>query len=291
MKILTLKIQMTPKKAETLKAKFLDDNCYDTLIQEDCDAYDINGNLLFRFRKNVIPFDLLKSGYDAFKGAIKKSHGRGLASGEYHNVIKKDGTLSKFDISPTVDSGNVGFMDARPGIGITAVCRKTAFAQDYFDKYKQGIPFVNCIDNYYQALCPEHYKKQIAIANGTNSNYRIGKTSFTTVTVNKNFQTAVHKDGGDFPQGFGNLCVYREGTYDGCYFVLPEYRVAIDLQNGDILFTDVHKFHGNTPFKNTSEDYLRVSFVMYYREMMYKCKQPINELNNIKQRETGYLTL
>lgn len=291
MKILKLKCQLKPKEAELLKAKFLDDNSYDTLVQEDCDAYDSNGNILFKFRKNTIPPDILKGGYNAFKDAITKSHGRGLASGEYINPIKKDGTISKFDISPTVDSGNVGFMDARPGIGITAVCRKTAFAKDYFEKYKQGIPFVECIDEKYKDLCPNHYAKQISIANGTNANYRIGKTAFTTVTVNKNFQTAVHKDYGDFPQGFGNLCVYRQGTYDGCYFVLPEFKVAIDMHNSDMLFVDVHRWHGNTPFKNMSEDYLRVSFVMYYREMMYKCRQPIDELKNIKQRETGYLTL
>jgi hypothetical protein len=170
-------------------------------------------------------------------------------------------------------------------------CRKTAFARQHFEKYKQGIPFVECIDSKYKELCPEHYAKQIAIAKGTNRNYRIADTSFTTVTVNRNFQTAVHKDAGDYPDGFGNLCVYRQGTYDGSYFVLPEYRVAIDLYNGDLLFADVHRWHGNTPFRNCSEDYMRVAFVMYYREYMYLCKQPKDELQAIKQKETGFLTL
>jgi len=30
---------------------------------------------------------------------------------------------------------------------------------------------------------------------------------------------------------------------------------------------------------------------MYYREYMYKCKQPSEELKKIKQDKTGYLTL
>ncbi len=77
----------------------------------------------------------------------------------------------------------------------------------------------------------------------------------------------------------------------GGYFCLPEYRVAIDMHNEDILFADVHKWHGNTEFTGCSEDWLRIAFVMYYREYMYKCKSPKEELQSIKQKETGFLKL
>lgn len=140
-------------------------------------------------------------------------------------------------------------------------------------------------------MCPEHYAKQIAIANGTNRNYVINDTSFTTVTVNKNFRTAVHQDAGDYPDGFGNLIAYREGDWTGGYFCLPQYKVAIDLQNTDILFVDVHKWHGNTDFINTDDNFLRISFVLYYREYMYKCSQPQEELQKMKMEKTGYLNL
>jgi hypothetical protein len=276
------------KGAEDLKGKFLDKNSYDLLITNDCDGYDLHGNLLFRYRKNAIPFDLLKSGYESFKDSITLTDGRGMASGSSHKRIRKDGSVSNITFGNKVYSGNVGYMDAG---AMVHYCRKTAFARDYFDKFKEGIPFVEYIDKKYEELCPDHYKKQIAIAKGTNRNYRIADTSFTTVTVNRNFQTAVHKDAGDFPEGFGNLIVYREGDYKGSYFCLPEYRVAIDMQNCDILFADVHKWHGNTPFIDCSEDYMRIAFVMYYREYMYKCKQPKEELQKIKQKETGFLTL
>jgi hypothetical protein len=103
--------------------------------------------------------------------------------------------------------------------------------------------------------------------------------------------TAVHKDSGDLPQGFGNLCIYREGKYKGGFFCLPQYRIAIDLKNRDMLFVDVHKWHGNTPFNAVSEDALRIAFVMYYREYMYKCKSPAEELLNTKVQETGYWRL
>jgi hypothetical protein len=287
MKTIKLK-NFYPSGAAHLKSKFLTNKDFDILITEDCDAFDLYGNLLFKFRKNAIPFDILKQGYEAFKGSIQLTDGRGAASGSSHKRIRKDGSISNITIGNKVHSGNVGFMDSNAMI---PYCRQTNFAKNYFDDYKNGIPFVEYVDKKYKELCPAYYEKQIAISRGTNINYRISDTAFTTVTVNKNFQTAVHQDSGDYRDGFGNLIVYREGSYDGAYFCLPEYRVAIDLHNTDILFADVHSWHGNTNFYNCSEDYLRISFVMYYRENMIKCKQPSDELKYIKQAKNGFLTL
>lgn len=288
MQTLTAKKYLTGKQGEKLKGSFLTEEAFDTLVTEDTDCVDENGKLLFKFRKGVIPMGTLKLGYESFKDSIVLTDGRGVSSGSSHKRIRKDGTVSNITIGNKVYSGNVGYMDAS---AMVHYCRKTAFAREYFDKFTQGIPFVECVDELYKTLCPVHYQKQMNIAKATNRNYRIADTSFTTVTVNRNFQTAVHKDSGDLPDGFGNLCVYREGHYDGAYFCLPEYRVAIDMHNTDMLFVDVHKWHGNTPFVNTSEDFMRVAFVMYYREYMIDCKQPKEELQAIKMKETGYMTL
>lgn len=278
METLKLKKHLTPQQAEKLAATFLGEKDYDTLVQHDCDAYNSHGKLLFKFRKNVIPFDILKTGVDAFKDSISLTDGRGMASGgKQIKRVLKDGTVSKRNtFENKVFSGNVGFMDNPPRSTIP-YCRKTAFARQYFEKYTAGIPFVQEVDRLYKELCPTYYDKQIAIAR------------FTTVTVNRNFQTAVHKDTGDYPEGFGNLCVYREGDFTGSYFCLPEYRVAIDMQNCDMLFVDVHTWHGNTPFVGT--DYTRIAFVMYYREYMYKCKQPAEELKRVQQDKNGFLRL
>jgi hypothetical protein len=288
MKTYKLKKQLTDQQTEKLKGKYLNDKNYDLLITEDTDAYDVNGKLLFRFRKNSMPLETLMVGVNSFKDSIEVTESRGYASGSSHKRIRKDGSVSNITVGNKVESGSVGFMDSG---AMVKYCRKTAFAKNYFDKYKSGIPFVKFVDDKYKELCPTHYQKQKGIANGTNKNYIIGDTSFTTVTVNKNFRTAVHQDAGDYPDGFGNLIAYREGNWTGGYFCLPQYKVAIDLQNTDMLFVDVHQWHGNTDFINTNEDFLRISFVLYYREYMYKCKQPAEELLKMKMDKTGYLNL
>ena len=144
-------------KAAKLKTKFLNSSHYNTLITNSCDAYDNYGNLLFRFRKNAIPMDVLKNGVDAFKGSIEVTEGRGSASGSSHKRIRKDGSVSNITVGNKVESGNVGFMDSGAMI---KYCRTTAFAKNHFDKFKQGIPFVEFIDKKYKELCPEHYAKQ-----------------------------------------------------------------------------------------------------------------------------------
>lgn len=288
MKTFNLKKQLTDDQAEKLKGKYLTDKNYDLLITEDADGYDMNGKLLFRFRKNAIPLETLKLGVNSFKDSIETTESRGYASGSSHKRVRKDGSISNITVGNKVESGNVGFMDAG---AMVKYCRKTAFAKNYFDKFKSGVPFVQFIDKKYQELCPLHYSKQKAISQGTNQNYIIENTCFTTVTVNKNFRTAVHQDAGDYPDGFGNLIAYREGTWTGGYFCLPQYRVAIDLQNTDLLFVDVHKWHGNTNFIDNNNDLFRISFVLYYREYMYKCKQPKEELLKMKMDKTGYLNL
>lgn len=279
---------MRPLQAEALQGTFLSKTSYDLLIDHDADGYDLNGNMLFRFRKGAIPYDVIKLGYESFKGSIGTSRNRGYASGGSFKPIRKSGKQSNTTESYPVLSGNVGYMDEN---ALARYCRMTAFAREYFDDFKAGIPFVQHIDKLYSELCPDHWRRQMAISKGTDRNYRIADTSFTTVTVNKNFQTAVHKDAGDFEEGFGNLCVYREGHYEGAYFVLPEYRVAIDLQTTDMLFVDVHRWHGNTGFENCSPDFLRVSFVMYYRRAMINCKSPKEELERIQRDSGGFLRL
>ena len=282
-KVYHLDRKLSDKDAGRLfKSKHIDSSHYDMIIDHDCDGYDkATGALLFKFRKAAMPLETLELGVNAFKDSIGLSANRGAAAG---------GRLKGKTMAKAVRSGNVGFMDRG---GMHRFCRKTSFAREHFDEFESGIPFVQFIDDKYKELCPDNHAKQLAIAKGTNHNYVIGDTSFTTVTVNENFRTAVHKDGGDYSEGFGNLFVYRKGDWTQGYFTLPEWKVGIDMQNGDMLFVDVHRWHGNDEFVGLDPENgdLRISFVLYYREYMYKCESPSNELKRTKMKEGGYLKL
>lgn len=265
---------------------------YGFVLDHSADVYDeATGALLARFRKKAMPMEVLLQGYDNFKHSIGKSYNRGNAAGGSKKVIRKDGSESKVNLAEEVMSGNVGSLEAG---GLQRYCRLTAFGKEHFDTYFQGgMPFVEFIDKKYKELCPDHHRRQLRTANETNANYVLGDTAFSTITVNQNFRTKVHVDGGDHPEGFGNLFVYREGDWTEGYFTLPGWGIGIDMQNQDMLFVDVHRHHGNSEFVDFYPENgdLRVSFVLYYRSGLRTCPGPTEELQRIKNKSGGLLRL
>lgn len=295
-----MKTLTTSKKiinGDYLMGCFLDEKSFDELINYDCDVYDVSGILLAKFRKNVLSKQKLIDCIENVRGSIKPTDNRGIASGKVDirkmavkNVgivenfklrhLKEDGTISKFKLGNQVTSGLIGYMDRTV---ISPYCRKTAFTKNEFEKFEKAIPFVQEVNEKFKELIPDKWKIQNEFAKATDKNYIIKDTCFTTVTINKDFQTAVHKDAGDLKKGFGNLTSYKTEGLKGGYFVLPEWRIAFDLHSTDLLLVDVHQWHGNTPIEKETEQDERISFVMYYREKAIKCLTPKDELERVKR--------
>jgi hypothetical protein len=96
---------------------------------------------------------------------------------------------------------------------------------------------------------------------------------FTTVTVNKSFRTAAHRDAGDLDSGLSNLLVVGSGDYTGGYLIFPEYRVAVNVRPGDLLLVNNHEIiHANTPIVLNNPQAERISLVCYFREKMLELK-------------------
>ena len=285
------------------------------LLEEDTDVYYNNNGiykLLLKFRKNVISDDLIDIGWNSYKDLAKPSRGRGASAGpidtEGQYWSKKDlvdtkkwstgymikGKKSKMKVNNQVASNPVGFYEASNNFS-KLPCRLTHFTRCNFKKYNEGLPFIQRIDELFQELIPNAHKRQLERANLTD-NFKIPNTSFSTVTINRNFRTALHRDAGDFRGGFGNLTVIERGKYHGGYTVFPQFGIGIDLRNNDFVAMDVHQWHSNTKLYETIEDkefnstlksefkdnpdigtagiyekYTRLSFVCYLREKIIKC--------------------
>jgi hypothetical protein len=336
------------------------------IVNSNTDVYRLdeegNKHLLLKFRKNVIPDSLIKTGWDSYKDLAKASRGRGASAGpidvnsQYwgkrklvdtkkwstgylnpkglelhdslspldeselcvkcdelnikrkdglskdeliHLIIKKQGGISKMKVNNQVASNPIGFYESGKNFA-DLPCRLTHFTRTNFEKYNDGLPFIQHIDKLFQKLIPEAHNKQLVRAD-TKPLLKIPKTAFSTVTINRNFRTAMHRDAGDFRDGFGNLTVIERGKYHGGYTIFPQYGVAIDLRNNDFVAMDVHQWHCNTPMYETEEDkafnetldyafkdnpqvgtvgiyekYTRISFVCYLREKIANCPDEID---------------
>jgi hypothetical protein len=259
----------TDEEMNQMKNKFLERKMIDTIINKDTTVYTKEGKLLFLFRKKK-----LTGGQEFYENIAEfmKKHpttNRGSASG-----------ATKFNVkdNPKVYSTITGYFDRwspkqkflfkKLGIKTPIEVRETMFLSDHPDKFKKMIPFVQKIDALYKKLVPEQYKKQYAKAKETY--FKIGNTSFTTMTTNINFQTTIHKDTGDDSDGFGNLAVIERGKYTGGETCFPQYGIGVNVREGDILFMDVHEWHANLPIIKDNPDVERLSVVCYLRKKVWE---------------------
>jgi hypothetical protein len=316
-KEIVLKPVLTNDQIKAREGSYFSDKDIQTLIEEDSDIYGLDPEtgekkLLAKFRKNVIPHDIIQKGWESYYITAAASRNRGAAAGPiqtksaYWRKRKpteiqgwsaryiQDGKVSKMRVNNNVFSSVLGYFEQTPFMGLP--CRLTSYTQKYFKYYKNGIPFIQAINDVFKELVPDRYKAQKKAAD-EKPMYRIADTCFSSVTVNRNFRTALHMDDGDFKQGYGNLSVIERGKYHGGYTLFPRYGVGFNLRTGDFIAMDVHEWHCNTDLYETKEDkeynkklpkiyfddpstgtlggekpFTRISFVCYLREKLRGCK-------------------
>jgi hypothetical protein len=298
---------LSESDAEALGAKFLDEGYFRVLLQEDADVFKPDGSCLLKFRKDVLSEAAGRAAWAALRGVPEQfaNTNRGMAAGEIPEsqeflegrriversgtrakVMRDDGTVSKTVYANPAPSGVAGYMDRNARY---PYCRQTAFSLENPDKWATALPYIQEVNEVLRREAPERWEAQHAAIERTHPDFKIHGTVFTTLTVNKNWQTAVHKDAGDYRPGFGVMTVLEAGQpYEGAYLCFPQFRVAVDMRSRDVLLADVHEFHGNTPFRRcVPGTYERVSLVMYYREKMLRCGSADEELERAKHRKAG----
>jgi len=293
------------------------------VVRESCDVYGIQPDgsrrLLAKFRKAVLPADACQKAYDAlYKVAQLWTDNRGAAAGMLNlrhvpghvgSVVKRgkfrvfyksavDGKAKKSNTGNEVRSNIIGYYDRPDRNALRGgekmhgpPCRQTAFTRDEVSKWRACQPLIRAVDRQFAKLVPDRYRAQMARCRLT-PKFQIGDTAFSTITVNYNYRTALHKDAGDLDEGFGNLVVLEKNkvtggadnsqtwAYDGGYLGFPRYGVCIDVRHGDFLAMDVHEWHGNTkmictcpsgPKCRDDSHFGRMSLVFYLRKKMAEC--------------------
>jgi hypothetical protein len=298
-----LTFQLPDSQADALGGTLLGNDSYDLLIEDDCDVYKPNGEPLVKFRRRALREAVCAAAYQNLRDAATPTDNRGMAGGEVdpqrvrsadalahttrtrYTERKKDGTRSNVNRANVVHSGVVGYFDRNPRF---PYCQLTAYnLADGGQRFAKALPFIRAVDGVFREAAPDRYAAQQAVVQRTSPDFYIHDTVFTTITVNKNWQTAVHKDVGDYRQGFGVMSALRAGRYTGCYLCWPAFRVAVNMRTGDVCLADVHEWHGNTPLEGVPGRYERISCVFYYRENMEKCGSATEELERAKRRQHG----
>lgn len=281
-------IKLTSRSKEDWAGKFVDDSNYDELLSEDCTVYKPDGTILLVLLKRAIPNDLLAKAWSVLEKFNAVTDNRGTASGtKAVPRTRKDGTKGKRTEVPdgwAVKSGVMGYFERTPTY---PWCRACGFNQKEPEKFAKILPMIQFVSNQFKEYVPAKYKVQREVVEKSSSDFVIPGTVYTTITVNKNFRTACHLDAGDLPQGISGMAVIRQGKWKGCNLVLPDFKKAVQLDTGDLIFFDPHEFHGNTQLIPLSKDYQRCSIVFYYREKIQHCMGAAEEMKRVQNRKAG----
>lgn len=184
-----------------------------------------------------------------------------------------DKYISETNYAQSAMSGIAGYFDRYPRIPYG---RATSYTEKNLEKFKLCYPYLRKLNQQFKELIPNRWKAQRAEANKLDPRFLIDDTVFTTLTVNHNWRTACHRDAGDLTVGFSNICGVTgpEGKgWRGGQFILPQYRIAINLQPGDMLLVNNHEgIHGNDELIGEEDDNDRMTIVAYFREKMTELK-------------------
>jgi hypothetical protein len=210
---------------------------------------------------------LVKQDNFNFEKWLKKVIKLSIAERKKEAFAVENKYISDTTYANQVNSGIAGWFDRYPRIPYG---RATAYTQHSYDKFKMSFPFLQTLDRGFAKLLPQRHSAQREAADKIDPAFLVPQTVFTTITVNKTFRTAAHRDAGDFSNGLSNLLVLsNNGNYSGGYLILPEVRVAVNVRPGDLLLVNNHEYiHGNTPIVLNDDVAERVSLVCYLREKM-----------------------
>ena len=182
------------------------------------------------------------------------------------------GFLSDRSYSVPVDSGVAGYLDGRA----------TRFTRRHPDLFMQAFPFVRRLNELYKATCPTQWHAQsAAVEQHVEPRFRIADSVFTTLTVNHNYRTSAHRDEGNLEVGFSCLVALGSG-WRGGEFIMPEYRVAVKLEPGDLLMLPSHEvIHANAPLVE-DEACDRLTVIAYVPKGMLKLGSWSQELERMR---------
>lgn len=299
------------EELKSIKGQHLDSGYVTTFINYDCDIFDLDTQeFICSFRKRRLKTSELA--WKNYKHLSVASRGRGAAAGQidpnsqywkkrtlvktngYRTSYLVKGKPSKMKVNNQVSSTPIGYIEGTKSLGFEKPCRLTYHTTKSLNEYRAGIPYIHELDRWYKKIRPVEYKRQLQRAK-LQPKYKIDHTAFSTVTMNRNFRTALHQDAGDYG-GIAVLSCLEYGKYRGCLFMLPRYGIGIDLRQDDVLVADVHQYHANSEIWTTPEDdeynaslpkvfkgnpdvgtigayedYSRITFVSYLREKLVEC--------------------
>lgn len=271
--IVTLSHEEPEQEIAALEKQTIGAGHYDRFIDPATIYHKPNGEFLCLWLKNVIPVNLQREAFHVLMHKEIAPPGsaarRGTASGNGADRKAGSSILGAYD------------RDGRHH----PCAAKAAFNAKHPRLFRRFLPYVSRVNRLYEKNLPKIYNAQYSVALATWPEWLIGDSIFTTIQVNKGFRTHVHKDGNNLLSSVAPMTCFTNAV--GGELIFPKYGVAVPYSNGDVLFANVHEWHGNAPFVRVRDTTFRTTCVFYYRARMVQCGTMAEELERMRNRKLG----
>lgn len=269
----------------------------------DADVFTPKGDLLCALRRNAVTpetraqaieqFRWMKSRFTTDNRASYTGYSLGGSAGTKFvrnddKVSRQTRTIDSSGKVVKVSSAIIGYYDRVAGR--FPFCCQTAFTKNHPERWDEVVPLVKEVDKLFEKELPHRWKVQREMADTVSKDFRIPGTVFSTLTVNNNVCGTVHKDAGDFKEGFGIIGCFRNEKFTRGELCFPQYKVFVDFKDSDILFFNPHEWHGVRPMIHDDEEEQsgeRITVVYYLRKKMCECGSAEEELERAKEQFGG----
>ena len=288
MEKIQLESRFTDKELNQQLGKFYDGGDME-LIDRDVDAYE-GDKFIFKLRKGVLRNDIIPDYKDV---TFKFQNNRGVSAGplieeelkkkidydfkiirDFKYVrVKKDGSLSGYFLSNPVRSNIIGYFDYinyyENGDGTKSQIRNIKTTANTTEKSLDSLEeLTKSVDKIYKENMSEIYKETKKNLDDKGFQEYLYKDCLTTtITVNTDFRTALHKDKNNYNKvGVMAVLSSTENHFTGGELILPRYNVKINVAPGDVIIFNSDEYHTNAPIVGDG----RYSFVFYIRQNIVK---------------------
>jgi hypothetical protein len=277
-----IRSRIPQEELDSKVGKVISDSAYNVLLTGPARVFRPDGKLLCVYLPGAMRGVVTDEHYEILHALRKDviTYNRGLASGSERVNVGS----TKRSYAMGVSSGVLGSLD--PG-GTYKFCRLTAWTGKNLPQWQALQPVFAEVARRMREHVPDRYAAQMEEIDKTHPDWVVPGTPFTTITVNNTYPTGVHTDRGDLDKGFSTIFTLRRGAYSGGIFTFPEFRVAVDLKDDDLILMDAHQWHGNTPIicacgerRTTCCEVCgaeRISVVSYMRSAMTRCASEAEE--------------
>ena len=260
------------QEAKALEGTYANYSHSSRRIAEDAKVLAPDGSLFARYMPAKLSAEVLELALPVMQAVNTPFSNRGTAAykNSMFNRVRKDGLLAATrEVAPEVQrllgySDQIGYLEGKPGTEArgTQYCRPTQITRTHPERLTLMRPLALEADGIFQQELPAEYAAQVDAIAGAGK-YRI-TDSISTINLNRDWQTAYHRDANDLPDGWA--IIFVGGEYAGGDLVVPRYRLRFELRPGTLLFFKPHEVHGNLPFQGEL-----LQGVLFGREHIASC--------------------